>query len=674
MNEKKRYLITSALPYVNGPLHIGHVAGAYLPADIYVRHLRRCGHEAVFVCGSDEHGAAITMRARKEGVSPKEIVDTYHTIVKHAFEGLHIDFDIYHRTTEPIHYQTAQDFFATLLQKGELTVEKSMQYFDAQEQQFLADRYITGTCPKCGHDSAYGDQCEKCGSALSPSELIHPRSTLSGQTPELRETSHWYLPMNRHEHWMRDFIEKGLLDGKTHHLPERWRNHVIGQCKSWIDGGLQPRAMTRDLDWGVPVPLPDARGKVLYVWMDAPIGYISATKAWAKENHKNWEDYWKNEDTRLIHFIGKDNIVFHCIIFPMLLKAHGGFNLPVNVVANEFLNLEGQKLSTSRNWAVWLHEYLRDFPGRIDELRYVLTSIAPETKDSEFTWKDFQARVNNELVAILGNYVNRVMVLMHKFYGGVVPDIEADKALLLDIREVSVAQVNRLLDECKFRDALFSCMDIARKGNKYLADHEPWKSVKTDADATAKVMRTALNLTVELAQTLAPFLPQTSERIMQMLGIAGEEYPQAGHILGKAELLFTPIEDAPIEIQIEKLKTAAQGAKKTAKPMIQFDDFEKLDLRVAEIKAAEKVEKADKLLKLLIALGDETRTVVSGIAAHYSPEEVVGRKVLFLANLAPRKIRGIESQGMILMAEDAHGSLSFLSPEKAEIPGGAEVK
>jgi methionyl-tRNA synthetase len=675
MDEKKRYLITSALPYVNGPLHIGHVAGAYLPADIYVRHLRRKGCDVAFICGSDEHGAAITMRARKEGVTPKEIVDKYHAIVKKAFADFNISFDIYHRTTAPIHYQTARDFFTILVQSGALTVEKSMQYYDAQEQQFLADRYITGTCPKCGHDSAFGDQCEKCGSALSPSELIQPRSTLSGQTPVLRETSHWYLPMDRHAEWMREYIEKGTLDGVIHHDPNTWRNHVVGQCKSWIDGGLQPRAMTRDLDWGVPVPLPDAEGKVLYVWMDAPIGYISATREWAAQNGKNWEDYWKNPEARLIHFIGKDNIVFHCIIFPMLLRLHGGFNLPVNVVANEFLNLEGQKLSTSRNWAVWLHEYLEDFPGRIDELRYVLTSIAPETKDSEFTWKDYQARVNNELVAILGNFVNRVMVLFDKFYEGKIPDVPTDTSLLAEIRHQQTAQVVRLLDECKFREAQFVCMDIARRGNKYLADREPWKTFKTDAEATANVMLTALEITVMLADVLSPFLPATTQRILKMLRLETPVVPPAGHQLDKPELLFTPVPDEAIDIQIEKLKYAAgKAAQKPAKPMISFDDFTKLDLRVGEIVAAEKVEKADKLLKLQIALGDETRTVVSGIAGHYAPEQALGRKVLFLANLEPRKIRGIDSQGMVLMAEDAEGRLSFLSPEKEGIPGGAEVR
>lgn len=675
MDEKKRYLITSALPYVNGPLHIGHVAGAYLPADIYVRHLRRTDCDVAFICGSDEHGAAITMRAKKEGVTPKEIVDKYHAMVKKAFADFNISFDIYHRTTAPIHYQTAQDFFTALVQNGALTVEKSMQYYDAQEQQFLADRYITGTCPKCGHDSAFGDQCEKCGSALSPSELIQPRSTLSGQTPVKRETSHWYLPMDRHAEWMRDYIEKGRLGGAMHHDPATWRNHVIGQCKSWIDGGLQPRAMTRDLDWGVPVPLSDAQGKVLYVWMDAPIGYISATREWAAQNDKNWEDYWKNPETCLIHFIGKDNIVFHCIIFPMLLQLHGGYNLPVNVVANEFLNLEGQKLSTSRNWAVWLHEYLESFPGRVDELRYVLTSIAPETKDSEFTWKDYQARVNNELVAILGNFVNRVMVLFQKFYDSQVPDVSTDTAILSEIRRQQAAQVVRLLDECKFREAQFVCMEIARRGNKYLADGEPWKTFKTDAGATASVMRTALEITVILADVLSPFLPETALRILKLIQLETPVSPQAGHRLGKPELLFTPVPDEDIDIQIEKLKSAAgKAAQKPAKPMISFDDFTKLDLRVGEIISAEKVEKADKLLKLQIALGTDIRTVVSGIAGHYTPEEAKGRKVLFLANLEPRKIRGIDSQGMVLMAEDANGRLSFLSPERAGIAGGAEVR
>lgn len=673
MNEPKRYTVTAALPYANGPLHIGHIAGAYLPADIYVRHLRKKGKDVLFVCGSDEHGAAITLRAKKEGVTPKEIVDRYHEQIKGAFENFGMSFDFYHRTSSELHHQTASDFFTVLNDKGALSTDTSEQYFDEEAQQFLADRYITGTCPKCDYDSAYGDQCEKCGSSLTPTDLINPKSTLSGATPVLKSTSHWYLPMEKHESWLKEWISEGILEGNKQHNPNEWKPNVLGQCMSWIDGGLQPRAMTRDLDWGVKVPVEGADGKVLYVWLDAPIGYISSTKQWAIENDKNWEPYWQSNDSKLVHFIGKDNIVFHCIIFPILLKAHGNFILPDNVPSNEFLNLEGDKISTSRNHAVWLHEYLEEFPGKQDELRYVLCSIAPESKDSEFTWKDFQARVNNELVAILGNFVNRTMVLTNKYYEGKVPAANYSAEDLNLLNELKTSQLDKIdvaIDKYRFRDALAEMMNIARVGNKYLADQEPWKLIKTDPERVATIMNVAIQITAILGKAAEPFLPHTSNAISDMLLSDSMDIP-AGHMVGKASLLFTKVEDKEVEIQLKKLEDAKKSNKK-AKPMkeaITFDDFTKLDIRVGKILEAEKVEKADKLLKLKVDTGIDIRTVVSGIALDFKPEEVVGKSVSILVNLAPRKIRGVESQGMILMAENSEGKLAFVEPTKSTEPG-----
>lgn len=669
----KKHLITAALPYANGPLHLGHIAGCYLPADIYVRYLKSRGNDVVFVCGSDEHGAAITLRAKKENTTPQKIVDTNHQIIKKAFEDFGIEFDIYHRTSSKLHHETAAGFFKDLNEKGSFIQETSEQFYDEEHEQFLADRYVTGECPKCGHDAAYGDQCEKCGSSLSPTDLINPKSTLSGKTPVLRETSHWYLPMNKHEDWLKEWIETGKLDGVQQHNAADWRKQVIGQCKSWIDNGLQPRSITRDLDWGVQVPVEGGEGKVLYVWFDAPIGYISATKQWAANKGKNWEDYWKNEETELVHFIGKDNIVFHCIIFPIILKEHGDYILPTNVPANEFLNLEGDKISTSRNWAVWLHEYLEDFPGKEDELRYVLTSIAPETKDSEFTWKDYQARINNELVAIFGNFVNRSVVLTHKYFDGKVPTLgnltTEDQEVINNIGTTQ-QKVDKLLSKFKFRDAQTEAMNLARIGNKYLADTEPWKLIKEDEDRVKTILHIALKLSEALSVVFLPFLPNTCAKLSTILGGSIAE----GHQINKAELLFQKIEDNAIEAQIAKLEaTKIKQSNPKAKPMkdeITFDDFTKMDIRVGTILTAEKHPNADKLLKMTIDTGIDERTVVSGIAEHYSPEEVVGKQVSVLVNLAPRKIRGIESQGMILMAENNEGDLTFVSPEKATDNGG----
>lgn len=697
MNTPKRYTVTAALPYANGPLHLGHIAGAYLPADIFVRYLKAKGNDVAFICGSDEHGAAITLRAKKEGCTPQEIVDKNHILIRDSFADFGILFDIYHRTSSPLHHETAAEFFKTLYDKGSFTQETNEQFFDEEHQQFLADRYVTGTCPKCSSAGAYGDQCEKCGSSLNANELINPISTLSGQPPVLKETTHWFLPMNKHEDWLKTWIETGVLDGKQHHNPNEWRKQVLGQCKSWIDNGLQPRSITRDLDWGVKVPVEGAEGKVLYVWFDAPIGYISATKQWAADNNKNWEDYWKNEDTQLIHFIGKDNIVFHGIIFPIILKEHADFILPTNVPANEFLNLEGDKISTSRNWAVWLHEYLADFPNKQDELRYVLTSIAPETKDSEFTWKDYQARINSELVAIFGNFVNRTVVLTHKYYEGKVPNqntlTQNDKDVL---GAISAAQqkVNELIESYKFRDAQTEAMTLARIGNKYLADNEPWKLYKTDEVRVQTILNISLQLCLALSEIFKPFLPKTSEKLIHILNASDSTELKAGHQINPAELLFEKIEDDAIDAQIEKLKKISSpnpskggettfplgrvgdGTNPKAKPMkdeITFDDFTKMDIRVATILAAEKHPDADKLLKLTVDTGIDVRTVVSGIAEHYKPEDVVGKQVSMLVNLAPRKIRGIESKGMILMAENNEGSLAFISPEKA-MDNGGEVR
>ena len=635
--------------------------------------------DVLFVCGSDEHGAAITLRAKKEGVSPQEIVDRYDAMCRKSFADFGIDFDIYHRTSSELHKETASDYFLELLEKDAFTVQESEQYFDEEAQQFLADRYITGTCPKCNNDSAYGDQCEKCGSALSPTDLINPKSTLSGNAPIMKATKHWYLPMQDHEKWLKEWINEGTLDGKPHHNPKDWKNHVVGQCNSWIDGGLHPRAMTRDLDWGVPVPVEGAEGKVLYVWLDAPIGYISATKQWALDNGKNWETYWKDEETRLVHFIGKDNIVFHCIIFPILLKAHGQYILPENVPANEFLNLEGQKLSTSRNWAVWLHEYLEEYPDRIDALRYCLTSILPENKDSEFTWKDFQARNNNELVAILGNFVNRAVVLTHKYFDGKVPTGDFDQDVLDEVKS-HYEKVASNLDKFNFRQALADAMNVARIGNKYLADNEPWKTIKTDEAAAQKVISTSLIIAEHLKNVIAPFLPNTSEKLAHILNVGpanwnGESTISVGHQLNVAELLFTKFEDEDVEKQVNKLKEAAAAAQtftlEPAKEETTFEDFQKLDIRIATIIEAEKVAKTKKLLKLKVDTGMDQRTVVSGIAEFYSPEEIIGKQVCLLANLAPREIKGIESQGMILMAESPDGTLSFVLPNQVVANGSS---
>lgn len=679
---KDKFTVTAALPYANGPLHLGHVAGVYLPADIFVRFLRMNQHDVAFICGSDEHGAAITLRAKKEGITPQEIVDKYNAIISKSFSDFNISFDIFHRTSAEIHHTTSQDFFLKLYEKGKFTEETSEQYFDEDFQQFLADRYITGTCPKCQSPSAYGDQCEKCGTDLSPTELIDPKSTLSGKTPVLKTTSHWYLPMDRHENWLREWIKEGKLDGIQQHDPKAWRNQVIGQCMSWIDGGLHSRAMTRDLDWGVKVPLPNADGKVLYVWLDAPIGYISATKQWALDHGKNWEDYWKG-DRKLVHFIGKDNIVFHAVIFPILLKDHGDLILPDNVPAYEFLNLEGDKFSTSRNWAVWLHEYLETYPDKEDELKYVLTSIAPETKDSEFTWKEYQTRVNSELADILGNFVNRALVLTQKYYEGVVPAkgelTEEDKRVIEDMQAIP-ERIGKLIYAYKLRDAQAEAMNLARLGNKYLADQEPWKLVKTDPKRVETIMNIALQITANLSIVLQPFLPKTAGKLGNFLNFEAGNWSAAGkddqlvagHLINAPEILFQKIEDTLVEFEVNKLKQTneMETSYEPQKEAIQFDDFTKLDIRLGTILEAEKVEKADKLLKLLVDTGIDKRTIVSGIAEHYKPEDIVGKTVQVLLNLEPRKIRGIESQGMILMAEDAEGNLSFMIPEKGFDAGG----
>ena len=667
--EFKRYLVTSALPYANGPVHIGHLAGVYVPSDIYVRYLRQRGADVISVCGSDEPGVPITIKARKEGVTPQDIVDKYHNIIKSSFERLGMSFDIYSRTSSATHAKTASDFFRTLYDKGEFTEATSQQYYDEEAQTFLADRYITGTCPKCGNERAYGDQCEKCGSTLNATDLIDPKSAVSGSKPVMRETKHWYLPLDKHEQMLREWILEGHKE---------WKSNVYGQCKSWLDGGLQPRAVSRDLDWGIPVPVEGAEGKVLYVWFDAPIGYISATK----DLTPDWEKYWKSEDTKMVHFIGKDNIVFHCIVFPSMLKAHGGYILPENVPANEFLNLEGDKISTSRNWAVWLHEYLDEFPGKEDVLRYVLCANAPETKDNDFTWKDFQARNNNELVAILGNFVNRALVLTQKYYEGVVPAAgeltDYDRETLAEMPKIRKA-LEENIEGYRFREALKEAMNLARLGNKYLADTEPWKVVKTDPERVKTILNIALQITAELSIAIEPFMPFSAAKIIKMLNIEKLDWERlgdaevlpAGHVIGKAELLFEKIEDSVVEAQVAKLqatKAANEAAAKEAEPQkaeCSFDDFQKMDIRVSTIVAAEKVAKTKKLLKLTVDTGIDTREIVSGIAEHFTPEELVGRQVLVLVNLAPRELKGTLSRGMVLMAEDADGKLVLLSPEKA---------
>ncbi len=676
--EYKRYLVTSALPYANGPVHIGHLAGVYIPSDIYTRYLRLRGADVISVCGSDEHGVPITIKARKEGVTPQQIVDRYHSIIKSSFERLGIAFDIYSRTSSPTHRTTASDFFRKLYDEGKFIEKTSMQYYDEDTQTFLADSYIVGTCPHCGNDRAYGDQCEKCGSTLSPDELIDPHSAVSGSVPVKRETKHWYLPLDRYEPFLRDWILESHRE---------WRSNVYGQCKSWIDMGLQPRAVSRDLDWGIPVPVEGAEGKVLYVWFDAPIGYISATK----DLTPDWQKYWCSDDTKMVHFIGKDNIVFHCIVFPSMLKAHGGFVLPDNVPANEFLNLEGDKISTSRNWAVWLHEYLDDFPGKEDVLRYVLCANAPETKDNDFTWKDFQSRNNSELVAVLGNFVNRALVLTKKYYDGAVPACgqltDYDRQTLDEVAQIR-ASLERNIETYHFREALKDAMTYARIGNKYLADTEPWKVVKTDPERVKTILNIALQLTADLSIAIEPFMPFSAAKIVKMLDIkplgwdllGSETLIEAGHRIGEPELLFEKIEDDAIQRQLDKLEAAraANAAAEAAnnvtdqKETVSFDDFQRMDIRVSTILAAEKVAKTKKLLKLTIDTGIDKRTIVSGIAEHYTPEELVGRQILVLVNLAPREIKGITSNGMILMAEDATGRLVLLQPEQG-VNSGAMI-
>lgn len=676
MQEKKfsRTLVTAALPYANGGVHIGHLAGVYVPADIYVRYLRLKKREVLFICGSDEHGVPVTIRARKEGCTPQEVVDRYNKVIKESFEGFGISFDFFGRTTSEVHRQTASNFFRTLYDKGEFVEKESEQYYDEEAHTFLADRYITGECPHCHAEGAYGDQCEKCGTALSPTELINPKSTVSGSQPVLRKTKHWYLPLDKHQQWLEPWITE---------QHKEWRTNVMGQCKSWFDMGLQPRAVSRDLDWGIPVPVEGADGKVLYVWFDAPIGYISNTKELLPND---WEKWWKSDDTRLIHFIGKDNIVFHCIVFPSMLKAEGSYILPDNVPSNEFLNLEDDKISTSRNWAVWLDEYLVDFPGKQDVLRYVLTANAPETKDNNFTWKDFQARNNNELVAVYGNFVNRALQLTQKYYEGVVPAAgeltDYDRETIAEFQGVK-AEVERLLETFRFRDAQKEAMNLARIGNKYLADSEPWKVIKTDPERVKTVLNLSLQLVANLAIAFEPFLPFSSEKLRDMLHIEEAEWDRlgstellpAGHVLGKPELLFEKIEDAVVEAQVQKLldtKKANEEANYKAEPIrenIPFEDFEKLDLRVGTVLSCEKVKKSKKLLKFEIADGLENRTIVSGIAQHYAPEDLVGKQVCFVANLAPRTINGIESQGMILSAVNFDGSLSVITVDRKVAPG-----
>ena len=676
MTKFNRTLVTTALPYANGPVHIGHLAGVYVPADIYVRYMRMKGEDVLLIGGSDEHGVPITIKAKKEGVTPQDVVDKYHNIIKDSFEKFGISFDVYSRTSSKIHHETATEFFETLNEKGEFIEKSSEQFYDADANQFLADRYITGTCPHCKNEKAYGDQCESCGTSLNATDLIDARSAITGNKPELKETKHWYLPLDKYEPYLKEWI---LEEHKE------WKPNVYGQCKSWLDNGLHPRAVTRDLNWGVPVPVEGADGKVLYVWFDAPIGYISATK----EHTPDWEKYWKAEDSRMVHFIGKDNIVFHCIIFPAMLKAEGSYILPDNVPSNEFLNLEGDKISTSRNWAVWLHEYLEEFPEKQDVLRYVLTANAPETKDNDFTWKDFQARNNNELVAIFGNFVNRALVLTHKYFGGLVPEAgeltDFDKETLAQI-PVLKAEVEKNLETYHFREALKVAMNLARLGNKYLADTEPWKVIKTDEARVKTILNISLQISANLSTLMEPFLPFTAEKLRGFLNIdriewadINEQVIATGHQINKPELLFEKIEDATIQAQVDKLeatKVANELENRVATPVkenINFDDFMKMDIRIGTITEAEKVAKTKKLLKITVDTGVDTRTVVSGIAEHYKPEEIIGKQVSVLLNLEPRKLKGIESEGMILMAEDADGKLAFVSPEHA-VAAGSEVR
>jgi methionyl-tRNA synthetase len=683
MSAPKRYTITAALPYTNGPIHIGHLAGVYVPADIYARYLRLIGKDVAYICGSDEHGVAIPMRAKKEGVSPQDIIDKYHGIIKQSFSDFGISFDNYSRTSSKVHHETASEFFTKLHDNGDFIEETAAQLYDAEANQFLADRFVVGTCPKCGFEESYGDQCENCGTSHNANDLINPKSAITGNIPTVKETKHWFLPLNKHE----DFLRKWILEDHK----KDWKPNVYGQVKSWITDGLRPRAVTRDLDWGIPVPLKDAKEKVLYVWFDAPIGYISSTKEWAAREGKNWEDYWKKDDTKLVHFIGKDNIVFHCIIFPAMLKAHGDYILPDNVPANEFLNLEGNKLSTSKNWAVWLHEYLEEFPNQQDVLRYTLTANAPENKDNDFTWKDFQAKNNNELVAIFGNFINRVVVLTNKYYEGIVPapndfsDIDED--VLAAIKEFPNT-IGKSIERYRFREASQELMNLARLGNKYLADEEPWKVIKLDEERVQTIMYVALQISAALAVVSEPFLPFTSSKLKNILNIdtilSWENVAKNAillpetHQINKAELLFSKIEDKAIEAQIEKLtatKIANKQENKIVEPqkeIIEFEDFTKLDIRVGTILEAEKIAKTKKLLKLKVDVGMDTRTIVSGIAESFSPEAIIGQQVAVLVNLATRKIRGVESQGMILMTDTPDGKLAFITPEKA-VKNGQEV-
>jgi len=686
----KRYTITAALPYTNGPIHIGHLAGVYVPADIFARYQRLKNNEVAFICGSDEHGVAISIKAKKEHTTPQAIIDKYHAIIKQSFADFGISFDNYSRTSLPIHHQTASDFFRKLYEQGDFIEEISEQLYDEEAHQFLADRFVIGTCPKCGNPEAYGDQCERCGSSLNATDLIDPKSSITGSKPTLKATKHWFLPLNRYQ----EFLEKWILEGHKND----WKPNVYGQVKSWLDDELKPRAVTRDLDWGIPVPVEGAEGKVLYVWFDAPIGYISSTKEWAEREGKDWRPFWQDKDTELVHFIGKDNIVFHCIIFPAMLKAEGSYILPTNVPANEFLNLEGNKLSTSKNWAVWLHEYLQDFPNQQDVLRYTLTANAPETKDNDFTWKDFQARNNNELVAIFGNFINRVAVLTQKYYEGEVPAAgvlnATDSETLQQLSELT-KKIEQSLERYRFREAQQELMNIARLGNKYLADEEPWKLIKTDAERVKTIMYVALQVATALAITSEPFLPFTSEKLKNILQLGTTAWEQVkqnptallptGHKIGVATLLFEEIEDAAIAKQLERLENTKQANRQEAqaaaevavapqKELISYDDFAKMDIRIGTILSAEKMPKGDKLLILKVDTGIDQRTIVSGIAQSFNPEEIIGKRVTVLANLAPRKLRGVESQGMILMVENAEGKYRFIAPDGEEIANGSEVK
>ena len=686
----KRYTITAALPYTNGPIHIGHLAGVYVPADIFARYQRLKNNDVAFICGSDEHGVAISIKAKKEGTTPQAIIDKYHAIIKQSFADFGISFDNYSRTSAPIHHQTASDFFKKLYEQGDFIEEISEQLYDEEAHQFLADRFVIGTCPKCGNPEAYGDQCERCGSSLNATDLIDPKSSITGSKPTLKATKHWFLPLNRYQ----EFLEKWILEGHK----SDWKPNVYGQVKSWLDDELKPRAVTRDLDWGIPVPVEGAEGKVLYVWFDAPIGYISSTKEWAEREGKDWRPYWQDKNTELVHFIGKDNIVFHCIIFPAMLKAEGSYILPTNVPANEFLNLEGNKLSTSKNWAVWLHEYLQDFPNQQDVLRYALTANAPETKDNDFTWKDFQARNNNELVAIFGNFINRVAVLTQKYYEGVIPAAgefnDIDTETLRQITELT-EKIEQSLERYRFREAQQELMNMARLGNKYLADEEPWKLIKTDPERVKTVMYVALQIATALAVASEPFLPFTSEKLKRMLQLGAitwenlktnaTELLKAGHRIGTAELLFEKIEDVAIEKQLQRLENTKLANKQEAqantevtvapqKELISYDDFAKMDIRIGTILEAEKMPKADKLLILKVDTGIDQRTIVSGIAQSFAPKEIIGKKVTVLVNLAPRKLRGVESQGMILMVENSEGKYTFINPDAERIANGTEVK